>query len=99
VDTGGDPYSGPQDGLLTEQPAGQANEPKPGDYAYRDLSIQRQNRLNVAVTALVANLEHSAPAERIGRFITPDMILMFERELEQTEASADVTREPVEPGP
>lgn len=57
--------------------------PKPGDYAYRDLSIQRQNRLNVAVQACVANLEQCPADQKAGRMITPDMIVMFERNLEQ----------------
>ena len=62
-------------------------EPKPGDYAFRDLSIQRQNRLNVTVQALVANLEQCPPDEKVGRMITPWKIAEFERLL--VEGAAD----------
>ena len=62
-------------------------EPKPGDYAFRDLSIMRQNRLNVTVQALVANLEHCPPDEKVGRMITPWKIAEFERLL--VEGAAD----------
>ena len=52
---------------------------KPGDYAFRDLSIQRQNRLNVAKDCLIANLEATAPEEKHKRMITPWDIAEFER--------------------
>ena len=62
-------------------------EPKPGDYAFRDLSIMRQNRLNVTVQALIANLEQCPPDEKVGRMITPWKIAEFERLL--VEGAAD----------
>ncbi len=56
-----------------------ANSYEPGTFPYRDLSIQRQNRLNVAVQALVANLEHCPPEDKANRMITPWTIAEFER--------------------
>ena len=53
--------------------------PDPGSHAFRDLSIMRQNRLNVSVQALVANLEQCSPEEKAGRMITPWMIAAFEQ--------------------
>lgn len=54
---------------------------QPGTFPFRDLSIMRQNRLNVTVTALVANLENCLPEEKAGRMITPWSIAEFERML------------------
>ena len=56
-------------------------QPKPGDYAYRDLSIQRQNRLNVAKDCLIANLAECPPDQKAGRMITPELVKMFEEQL------------------
>ena len=56
-------------------------EPKPGDYAFRDLSIMRQNRLNVAKDCLIANLENCPPEDKPNRMITPWGIAEFERML------------------
>ena len=61
--------------------------PLPGEYAFRDLSIQRQNRLNVSVQALIANLENCSPEDKEGRMITPWKIAEFERLL--VEGAAD----------
>ena len=59
--------------------------PKPelGSWASKELSIEGQNRLNVSIKALVANLEQCPEEQKAGRFITPDLILMFVQGLEQ----------------
>ena len=59
--------------------------PKPelGSWPSKELSIERQNRLNVSIKALVANLEQCPEEQKAGRFITPDLILMFVQGLEQ----------------
>lgn len=74
-------------------------EPKPGDYAFRDLSIQRQNRLNVTVQALVANLENCPPEEKINRMITPWLIAEFERMLVEGAVYDDGTGPDYQPPP
>ena len=71
-------------------------EPKPGDYAFRDLSIMRQNRLNVTVQALVANLEQCPPDEKVGRMITPWKIAEFERLLVEGAADEGLREPPPE---
>ena len=55
--------------------------PKPelGSWPSKELSIERQNRLNVTVQALIANLEQCPPDEKVGRMITPWMIAAFEQ--------------------
>ena len=57
--------------------------PELGSWASKELSIEGQNRLNVSIKALVANLEQCPEEQKAGRFITPDLILMFVQGLEQ----------------
>ena len=73
--------------------------PLPGEYAFRDLSIQRQNRLNVSVQALVANLEQCPPEDKPNRMITPWGIAEFERMLVEGAVYDDGTGPDYQPPP
>ncbi|KKN39267.1 hypothetical protein LCGC14_0745500, partial [marine sediment metagenome] len=55
-----------------------------------------QNRLNVAVQALVANLEHCPPEDKANRMITPWTIAEFERLLVDGAAYEGVAAPPPE---
>ena len=71
-----------RDGYV-ETPITQAGFPKPelGSWPSKELSIERQNRLNVAKDCLIANLEHCPPEDKANRMITPWSITEFERML------------------
>jgi len=81
---------------LMRRSQGDFAPPEPGSFAYRDLSIMRQNRLNVAVQALVANLEHCPPEDKANRMITPWTIAEFERLLVDGAAYEGVAAPPPE---
>ena len=87
----------PNAGVLMEMDAALPGQdgPKPGDYAFRDLSIMRQNRLNVAKDCLIANLENCLPEDKPNRMITPWAIAAFERLL--VEGAADEGGSPPPP--
>ncbi len=59
--------------------AAEQDAARPGTFPFRDLSIMRQNRLNVAKDCLIANLENCPAEEKAGRMITAWSVAEFER--------------------
>lgn len=70
-------------------------EPEPGTHAYRDVSINRQNCRNVAVQALIANLENCEPDQKPSRMVTPFAINEFVEYLQGREEGPEPESEAV----